>query len=244
MAFDGSFTSASWASNGQNINFWIQIQVSTPQVYDSFEIAGRSDGAEYPTGMIWQGSNDAIAWFDIIAATGLPSRFLAANDPTLANTKLFCSSNKAAYNYYRWSFPTGTGSNPGISGIKVFNLSTNPGTEIDNANLTTVAERIYFNAPYTLSSAQISYGLTCWNTLSSGVLNYAVFSGNGATKVSEAKLSNSNSTFDHKQVMSPMVIKNILQGNYPINPLALNANTRIESSNDYQLISASIGISR
>lgn len=245
MAFDGSFNTNNWATASQTTNFWIQVQMSVAKVFDSFEIGGRYDSSpEYPTGLIWQGSNNGTTWTDIVNLTTLPTMYLVGTNST---TKLICTTNTTAYSYYRWYFPTSTGINPGLGVIKAFNLASSPGSEVDQSALISCGDRLYFNAPFALSAAHFNFGINCWNNgAASTAINYGVYSGLiGTTKVSEGKLFIPNATWTHSQVFAPIRMSNLSAGNYPLNFGVLNTNTVIESNGggNFQYVGPAIGIS-
>lgn len=102
-----------WATLGENTNFWITVQLPSSQNVRYVLLEGRINN-EDPLFITIQGSNDNITFEtiyenEVFSALNYPGYF-AANIP----------ENYKDYIYYKFLFPSGSGSNPGLNMLRLF----------------------------------------------------------------------------------------------------------------------------
>jgi hypothetical protein len=119
-----------WATDNENTNFWITIQLPTPQNIRYVLLEGRINN-EDPYYITIQGSNDNSLFTDII----VNESFTALNYDGYFAARI--PENSTEYTYYKFLFPSGSGSSPGLNMIRLFRFDNSTYTEgiMDNSSL-------------------------------------------------------------------------------------------------------------
>ena len=116
-----------WATNNDTNNFWITVQLPSSQNINYILLEGRINN-EDPNYITVQGSNDNITFTNIIS----DEYFSALNYHGYFSARI--PNEHKDYLYYKFLFPNGTGSSPGLNMLRLFNYSET-GTEgiMDNS---------------------------------------------------------------------------------------------------------------
>lgn len=118
-----------WATDGENTNFWITVQLPTSQNVRYVLLEGRLNN-EDPNYITVQGSNDNSTFTDIIGN----EYFTALNYDGYFAARIPESS--ISYTYYKFLFANGSGPNPGLNMIRLFKYDNSTYTEgiMDNSS--------------------------------------------------------------------------------------------------------------
>lgn len=122
-----------WATAGAT-SASLTYQLPQAIIFNRMVIKGRTAGVEYPTTWSLEGSNDGIAFTDIIAS----------HIESLQNEVTKDFTNTVAYKYYRFSYTVATGTNPGLGYIRFYHTGINylpilPANTVVNNTLTSTS---------------------------------------------------------------------------------------------------------
>jgi len=109
-----SIANREWATNGVQVNSYIQIQLPYPVAIWSFAVRGKQSGGEKWHNWTFEGSNDGVAYNILRTATG---------DYLGNTTKHYTlTHDQAKYLYYRFYGVQGEPTNPGLSYLQIYSI--------------------------------------------------------------------------------------------------------------------------
>ena len=119
-----------WTTAGENVDFWIKIQLPSSQNVRYVVLEGRINN-EDPLTITIQGSNDDITYTDLITN----ETFTALNYTGYFSARI--PENSKDYLYYKFLFPTALGINPGLNMLRLFKYDNSTYTEgiLDNSSI-------------------------------------------------------------------------------------------------------------
>jgi hypothetical protein len=119
-----------WATDGENSNFWIKVQLPSSQQVRYVLLEGRINN-EDPLSITIQGSNDDSTYTDIITN----ETFTALNYNGYFSARI--PDNSKDYTFYKFLFPTGSGINTGLNMLRLFKYDNLTYTEgiLDNSSV-------------------------------------------------------------------------------------------------------------
>jgi hypothetical protein len=181
-----------WATDGENTNFWITVQLPTSQNVRYIVLEGRLNN-EDPNYITVQGSNDNSTFTDIIGN----EYFTALNYDGYFATRIPESS--ISYTYYKFLFANGKGENPGLNMIRLFKYDYSTYTEgiMDNSSFegNGIFNSAIINGRWPMAFELLDSGVvniraqfTCYTTLSYVYRKFAMY-------IDGAPFSNSGSSF-------------------------------------------------